>query len=146
MPPARVLDGLSAAHCEARVPGASHSVAEIVAHLAYWQSWFLERCAGKATPMAGKASVGWPSTTAGGWESLRHEFVAGLDRAVGIAADESACIRRVEPPIEFQPLANYTIADAIVHLALHNAHHLGQIVTLRQILGAWPPPEGSWTW
>jgi hypothetical protein len=31
-------------------------------------------------------------------------------------------------------------------MATHTAHHLGQIIVLRQLLGAWPPPAGSWTW
>ena len=146
MPPPRVLSGLSAAQSGVRVSGASHSVVEITAHMVYWQSWFLERCAGVASPMATSASLGWPAATAGEWELWRKRFLAGLERAVEIAAGESASVRRVDPPIEFPPLASYTIADAITHLAIHNAHHLGQIVTLRQILGAWPPPEGSWTW
>lgn len=50
------------------------------------------------------------------------------------------------PAIEAPGLGHYTIADALTHLAIHNAHHLGQIVTIRQILGVWPPPDGSWTW
>ena len=73
-------------------------------------------------------------------------FLEGLQRALKIAVEESASVRRVNPPIELPPLANYTIADAITHIAIHNSHHLGQIITLRQIMVAWPPAEGSWTW
>ena len=35
---------------------------------------------------------------------------------------------------------------ALEVLALHNSYHLGQIVLLRRILGAWPPPSGGDTW
>jgi len=146
MPPARILDGLSIAQSGLRVPGAPHSVVEIVAHMLYWQSWFLERCAGVATPPAAKASLGWPAATGDEWEALRKGFLEGLEQARKIAGQESASVRRVDPPIEFPALANYTLADAITHVAMHNAHHLGQIITLRQIAGGWPPPEGSWTW
>jgi len=31
-------------------------------------------------------------------------------------------------------------------MALHTAHHFGQVVTVRQSLGAWPPPGGGDTW
>jgi hypothetical protein len=31
-------------------------------------------------------------------------------------------------------------------MAAHNPHDLGQVVLLRQMLGAWPPPSGSYTW
>ena len=43
-------------------------------------------------------------------------------------------------------MANYTVQQALAHIAVHNAHHLGQVVTLRQLMGQWPPPAGSWTW
>jgi uncharacterized damage-inducible protein DinB len=52
----------------------------------------------------------------------------------------------VTPAIEFPPLAHHTVREALVHVAMHNAHHLGQVITLRQLLGAWPPPAGSYTW
>jgi uncharacterized damage-inducible protein DinB len=52
----------------------------------------------------------------------------------------------VTPAIEFPPLADYTIRDAMVHVGVHTAHHLGQVVVLRQLMGLWPPPAGSWTW
>ena len=53
---------------------------------------------------------------------------------------------RGTPPIEHPPLAGYTVRDAIEHMAAHNSHHLGQVVLLRQMLGACPPPSGSYTW
>jgi uncharacterized damage-inducible protein DinB len=99
-----------------------------------------------ATPPAANASLGWPAATGDEWESLRKRLLEGLEQARKIAVQESASVRRIDPPIEFPALANYTLADAITHVAMHNAHHLGQIITLRQIAGAWPPPEGSWTW
>lgn len=141
MPPPRLLDGLSADDAARRIPGVTHSIAEIVAHLVFWQTWFLERCSGVAVPMAAHAAQGWPEAGAADWESLRGEFVAGLRRALELPDDG-----RLNPPIEFPPIADYTIADALTHLAQHNAHHLGQIVILRQAIGAWPPPDGSFTW
>ena len=146
MPPARALDGLTSEQAGVRVSSSSHSVVEILAHMVYWQSWFLERCAGVSTPPAAKASLGWPAVSAGDWESVRQQFLDGLERALKAGEDESALTRRIDPSIEFAPLANYTISDAITHIAIHNAHHLGQIITLRQIMGAWPPPDGSYTW
>ena len=31
-------------------------------------------------------------------------------------------------------MAHYTIGDALAHVASHNAHHAGQIVTIRQLM------------
>lgn len=146
MPPAGVLDGLSGEQAAARVPGVSHSAVEILAHMVFWQSWFLERCRGFGTPPAASASLGWPAATAGDWEPLRGQFLAGLEQAREIGTGETSRLRRIDPPIEFPPLANYCLADAVTHIAIHNSHHLGQIITIRQILGAWPPPGGSFTW
>ena len=50
------------------------------------------------------------------------------------------------PPIQFPPIAHFTRRDALVHIANHNAHHLGQVIVLRQMMGQWPPPSGGWTW
>ena len=43
-------------------------------------------------------------------------------------------------------LDGYTARDVWEHVGQHNAHHLGQVVILRQFLGLWPPPAGTFTW
>jgi uncharacterized damage-inducible protein DinB len=146
MPPPRILDGLTPAQAGRRVQGGTHTIVEIVAHLGFWQSWFLDRITGRPAPMAASAALGWPAAGEDDWHRMRDEFVDGLHRAVALGETPGEGARRVEPSIEFPPLAEYTVADALTHVAIHNAHHLGQIVTIRQMLGAWPPPEGSWTW
>jgi uncharacterized damage-inducible protein DinB len=118
-----------------------------VAHLDFWQSWFLARCDGQDSPMVSAAADGWPAPNdAAGWPALRDRFEAGLRRAAAIGDDGERLAKPLSPSIEFPPLANYTVRDALAHVAQHNAHHLGQVVVIRQLLGAWPPPAGSWTW
>ena len=80
------------------------------------------------------------------WALIEKQFIEGLEHAVALGGDEARLHAPISPAIEFPPLASYTIRDALVHMAHHNAHHLGQIVTLRQIMGLWPPPSGGWTW
>jgi DinB superfamily len=36
----KVLDGLTADQANAKPNGLPHSIAEIVAHICYWQKWF----------------------------------------------------------------------------------------------------------
>ena len=146
MPPARVLEGLSSTDAAERFAGSSHSIVEIVAHMVYWQSWLLQRCHGVSIPPASTAALGWPAVGADDWKRTSEQFLTGLDQALETALDPSAGVRPIDPPIEFPPLANYKVSDAITHIAIHNAHHLGQVITLRQIMGVWPPPEGSYTW
>jgi uncharacterized damage-inducible protein DinB len=144
--PSAALAGLSASQASERPAHSGHPIAEIVAHMAFWQDWFLDRCDGVATPVPAPASRGWPAVGDGEWDTVLMRFESGFKRALAVAGDEARSVRRVSPPIEFEPFANYTTADALVHVALHNAHHVGQVITLRQHLGAWPPPAGSWTW
>jgi uncharacterized damage-inducible protein DinB len=145
IPPPNALAGLSPEDADRRVPGAPHSISEIVAHVCFWQEWFAGRCEGQHLPMVTKAALGWPAVSPGAWPELQARFLAGLDRVVALGNTDDVD-RPVDPPIEFPLLAHYTVRDAIVHMGAHNAHHLGQIILLRQIIGAWPPPAGSYTW
>jgi uncharacterized damage-inducible protein DinB len=146
IPPARALEQLSCEDAERRADGAVHSIAEIVAHAAFWQDWFLSRCEGSAAPMVRKAADGWPAVVPRSWPGVHDRFVRGLERAVALADHEGGLDRRIAPAIEFAPLADYTVKDALTHVSVHNAHHLGQVITRRQGMGLWPPPSGSWTW
>ena len=146
MPPAHILGDLSEADAMQRACGNVHSIAEIVAHIGFWQDWLLHRCRGEGVPMAQRAAEGWPVVPDGSWFGLRDGFLNGLREAAEMGDDQARLQESLAPAIEFPPLASYTIADALVHVAAHNAHHLGQIITLRQIMGKWPPTSGSWTW
>jgi uncharacterized damage-inducible protein DinB len=142
--PGKVLEGLGSELAEVRLPGTPHSIAEIVAHLTFWQDWFADRCAGRATPLASSAAQGWPDVAPGAWPDVRKRFLTRLERLAHVSEDTAR--KPLSPAIEFPPLARYTVGDALVHVATHNSHHLGQVILLRQLQGAWPPPAGSWTW
>lgn len=146
MPPAKTLDGLTPDDADRHVAGAAHSIAEIVAHLAFWQGWFLERCRGTEAPMVTSAADGWPVVSPGSWPEVRQRFLTGLDALAAIGEDEKRLAAPVTPAIDFEALKDYTIGDVLAHMGQHNAHHLGQVIFLRQLLGRWPPPSGSWTW
>jgi len=145
MPPRHAIDGLSPADAERRLPNAPHSIAEIVAHLVFWQTWFTRRAEGIHDAMVTSAALGWPAVADGSWNDLRSRFEAGLERLAEVAGNVSNADTLLSPPLEFPPLAHYTIRDTVTHVANHNAHHFGQIVVLRQMMGLWPPPSGSWT-
>ena len=146
LPPPRVLEQLTPEQATARPRADMHSIAEIVGPMHFWQMWFLKRCRGIEEPMVTSAVTGWPAVTAGDWERLRDAFMATLTEAAALGDDPSRLSARLDPPIDFPPLAEYTMRDALIHMATHNAHHFGQIVTIRQLQGAWPPPAGSFTW
>jgi uncharacterized damage-inducible protein DinB len=144
--PTAALEGLSTADAASRPANVPHSIAEIVAHMAFWQEWFLDRCEGKAGLSPASAAVGWPNVDDKEWNAVRERFEAGFKRALTLADDGARLAQLIAPPIEMKHLATYTVGDALTHVALHNAHHVGQVIALRQLLGSWPPPAGSWTW
>ena len=146
LPPAATLAGLSSTDAARRVGGVPHSIAEIVAHMAFWQNWFCRRLDGVHEPMVSSAALGWPEPTPGGWNDLKSHFLVGLERVAMHGDAASALDQPISPALEFPPLAQFTVRDALVHVAQHNSYHLGQIVSLRQALGLWPPPGGGWTW
>ena len=95
--------------------------------------------------MPATAALGWKAPPPGSWPDVRQRFLDGLEAIVALGEREDAA-RVLAPPLEFPPLAGYTVGDVLVHVSNHNAHHLGQVILLRQLMGAWPPPSGSWTW
>ena len=145
IPAVHALEGLSAADAERRIPGANHSVAEVVAHMTFWLDWFVRRCEGESVPMPEHAAAGWPSISRGSWPEVQQQYFAALERASALT-ERARRDDPISPPLDLPSLAHYRIRDAVVHMATHNAHHLGQVIVLRQLLGSWPPPAGSWTW
>ncbi len=145
LPPHGVLEGLTPDDAERHLdwPGASHSIAEIVAHMAFWQDWFLGRVAGSGEPAPQTASIGWPAVNKGDWPRVLQRFQEGLDQ---VALLDPSSKKPIDPPFEFPPMAHHNAGDVVSHVALHNAHHLGQVITMRQCMGLWPPPSGSFTW
>jgi uncharacterized damage-inducible protein DinB len=142
--PVRALEALSTEQADHR-QGSLHTIAEIVSHLAFWQDWFRSRCQGGSQPMPASAALGWTPPAPGSWPDVRQRFLDGLEALVSLGEHEGGT-RVLAPALEFPPLAGYTVGDVLVHVANHNAHHLGQVIVLRQLMGAWPPPSGSWTW
>lgn len=101
---------------------------------------------GLPTDVAERRPAGWIRVAPGSWLAWQTRFLDGLHHAVALGEQPALLDQPLTPPIEFPPLAHYTVLDALIHIANHNSHHLGQIITIRQLLGAWPPPSGSYTW
>jgi uncharacterized damage-inducible protein DinB len=133
--PAVVLDGLTAEQALAKPHGLPHSIAEIVAHMCFWQDWF-NGCAstGFSAPPE-HAAEGWPAVTADGWSAKRI-----------VAASDTLNHSLLPPGVPIPFLAKESLGSGILHATIHGGHHLGQIVTMRQLMGLWPPTAGSMTW
>ncbi|WP_424949407.1 DinB family protein [Deinococcus sp.] len=63
------------------------------------------------------------------WTALVEEFFLGLDQALEWTATPERLNHETDP--------GTTMADVLCGLAVHNAYHLGKIVAIRQVVGAW---------
>lgn len=145
--PEVVLDGLTEEQATARPHGLPHSIADIVGHMRYWQDLFNSIAESGFTGLPEHAAEGWPSMEAGGWNDLRTRFLASVERTQQLALSCERLNEKLLPedlPLPF--LQRDSIGTGLLHAAVHNSHHLGQVVTLRQVLGLWPPQAGSMTW
>ena len=87
---AAVLEGLTTEQALSKPHDLPHSIAEIVAHMCYWQEWFSQCAAEGFTGVAEHASQGWPAVARDGWEALRARYLHAIDVAKQIAATSTA--------------------------------------------------------
>ncbi|MGI8747077.1 MAG: DinB family protein [Deinococcus sp.] len=130
---------MSAGEAAARPPGSlPHSVAELLGHVNWWLGWMLEVIeTGAPAPYPAHAAETWPPAGETDWERLKAEFYTLLARV-----DSHTSRPDLASPVNFEE----TIGELLADFALHTAHHFGQIITVRQSLGLWPPPGGGDTW
>ena len=132
------LSDLSAEQAATRPAGLPHSVAELLTHVNWWLAWMLEVVeTGAAAPYPAHAADTWPAATAADWEHLKSEFYRLLARV-----DTHTSRPDLQSPVNHDE----TLGELLADFALHTAHHFGQIITVRQLVGAWPPASGGDTW
>lgn len=127
VPPSRVLEGLDAQLACRRLEGVLYTVAEIVAHMKFWQSYTLGLARGESPAVPVHAADGWPGVNVDSWDALRRAFLGNLTEIKRVAREEdlSRLVRQRE-----------TLGYELTLHVLHNAVHLGQVILLRRMLGA----------
>src|SRR5262245_30285605 len=113
--------------------------------MTYCQDISLARLAGEPPRRPESAALGWTAPEAPEDESDWQAAIACF--AEGLRALEA---RVLDPELDLdstvQPDRGVTAREEILMTQGHNSYHFGQIVLLRQELGAWPPPRGGDTW
>jgi len=118
-----------------RVQDAPHSAWELLEHMriAQWDMVEFSRDAAHASPE-------WPS---GYWPSSAAPTGAEWDKSVSAFRSNLQDMRKIVGSEEcdlFKPLAHgkgQTLLREAMQLADHNAYHVGELVFLRRLLGAW---------
>ena len=130
------VKGLPAALRGKRPKGVEHSPWEILEHMRIAQQDILEfsRDAKHVSP---KWPDGyWPKAdappSAAAWSNSVRRFRADLKAMAKLVADKDRDLFALIPHGEGQTL----LREALL-LADHNAYHIGQLILLRRLLGAW---------
>ncbi len=135
-----IFSGLDWQRAGTRPAGAPHSVFEILHHMLFWQEWAVKWLGGKKPPVPKHAAGSWPGSarpaTKEEWDQAVTRYLETLEVMDTSARDGDLTIK----------IGKRSRLEMLHLMASHNSYHAGQVVTLRQILGAWPPPGGGLTW
>jgi uncharacterized damage-inducible protein DinB len=132
--PDRLLSDLAPAIAVTVPPYATHSIASHVAHIAWWQRQVLYRVANPDNPQTRIAGDEFPaSVTLEEWPGVLEDFLTGL-KELQVLCESSETLTQ-----NYGKHPDHPVYKTMLHFALHNAYHLGQVVLLRRIQNAWPP-------
>ena len=149
-PASHILEALPEAIAHRLVPGAPHTIYQELWHITFWLGVTLDWCHAVPSPYPAHPSIGFPSeeqTATEPWPNLCDRFLQLIGQAAIITHSQTRIEQHVQCPSRpGLPTRTMTVEEQLISLAAHNTYHLGRIVLLRQLLGSWPPPSGSFTW
>jgi hypothetical protein len=119
-----------------RPAGAAHSPWEVLEHMRIAQEDILEYIRNPKYVSPEFPAGYWPKTPAPPTEQTWDKSIAGF------RADSDAVVKLVEDPAtdlfaRIRPDEQHTILREILLVADHNAYHVGELILLRRLLGAW---------
>lgn len=148
--PKKIVEGLPEALAHREISGAPRTIYAELWHICFWLDMSLEWMHGIEAPYPASTEVPFPlpeDIQRESWMELCVRFAVTLDEAAELARDSAVLAKHVvctSRPGE--ALRTMTVEEQLISAAAHNAYHLGRIVLMRQLLGAWPPPSGGFNW
>ena len=149
-PPRQIIEALSHELALRPIPGAPHTIYQELWHITFWLQITLDWCRGIETPYPVNphdAFASYAQSSVEPWSYVCERFLRAIDKAAALTDDEKTLDHVIRCPSRPGALSRtMTVREQLESLAAHNAYHFGRIVLLRQLLGAWPPPSGGFTW
>jgi uncharacterized damage-inducible protein DinB len=134
------LQDLDWKDANAQPEGAPYTIIQLLKHMIYWQDWTVKWLDGQNPPLPQHASMSWPVSASpknqGDLNEAVQTFKNGLEKLK----------QRILEGNFFSKFDKWSRLEMFHSVVLHNSYHLGQIVFIRKMLGAWPPPSGGNTW
>jgi len=135
-----VFEGLDWKLAGTRPPGAPHSVHQLLNHIAFWQDWAARWLDGEDPAIPRRAAGSWPGTVAPASAAEWRSAVRRLRQGASALARRTRRVDLLDMRGSKSPL------QMLHTIGSHNSYHAGQAALVRQMLGAWPPPQGPLTW
>ncbi|HWT66945.1 MAG TPA: DinB family protein [Terracidiphilus sp.] len=148
--PGQIVSGVTEEMAHRKPAGVPRSLYEELWHVTFWTEISLDWVGGVATPYPASAVDGFPTVTEmerESWAALTARFLRALERAERAAGDPALVEMRVAcPSVPGAAVRTMTVREQLENMGAHNAYHLGRMVLMRQMMGAWPPEGGGFTW
>jgi len=130
VPASVAVQGLTAEQARWNPGKGNHSVGQLAYHLWFWDTQSLARFKGEKPPaFDGNNNETFDNFTAAQWDELvkkLNQVMVDWEKAVETADEKTLA-------------AN---ASLVAHVGAHNAYHIGQILYVRKLEGAWDPAKG----
>ncbi len=136
----KAVEGLDWKIAGERPEGAPHSIFQLLNHIVFWHEWAVKWLDGEKPAIPKHASGSWPGgerpANAGEWEQAVQRLNTALDALSdrGMKADL------------LEKRGGKSRMEMLQTISSHGSYHIGQLVAVRQMLGAWPPSSGGVTW
>lgn len=123
----------------------AYSLWQILEHMRVSQADYLNYCTNPDYTFPAWPDDYWPDSVAPpseeAWTYSLEAFQADLQAVKALVNDPDVDIAGAIPHADGEAYHSQTYADEVAAIADHNAYHLGQFVTVRRLLGVWPPGD-----
>ena len=145
--PVAIVDGLSVGLAGRQLPGAQHTIWQLVWHMNYWMDYELSSLQGPEAVYPEHAAESWPAAVGprgrAEWEAETARFRQQVEE---LAAWGRRAVREGQLDRLVHPGHDDRVGDVLWQMSAHNSYHCGQVALLRRAFGAWPPASGGDTW
>ena len=127
----RILEGLTVEQAITKPAPGMHTIYDELWHAAGWAEIVINR----DSELEKNWQVFPPkqAETQQEWDKLVEHFLGLLDKMMEFTSKPENINAEEEPGV--------TVEDYVDSLIMHNTYHLGKIVAMRQMIGAWTPKE-----
>lgn len=135
----KAVAGLTPEQANWKKSDSENSIWELISHLVFWNERFLYRFKNKVIPkMEGNNDSTFTYLSESKWEQVLERFNVVMSdwiETIKNSEDEKFDQRISEESKE-------TWLESLSSITLHNAYHIGQIVTIRKMQGSWSKEQG----